>query len=264
MSTKIAIKASAPLFVGDNKMPLAELLPLETKPLADAVAMFEGRYKARPRAIMSPADLDTVGVLVKDGRVIRDSIEAAREEMKRPFLDGGRLVDTHYGALKTQIERMARDLQLIADEHAREVAERQRAVAAATAARLREEEEAQRTIAEAAAEAGKTDFAEVMESSADIAAFEARGQERIATAAPAELVRSTTESGVLTSAKAPWTFEIEDLASVDLNVLRPYLSPDAIEKAIRAAIRAGIKPGRDGKQPVAGVRMFQEIKAVIR
>lgn len=264
MSTKIAIKASAPLFVGDNKMPLAELLPLETKLLADAVAVFESRYKVAPKAIGGPADLDTVGALVKDSRVLHASIEAARKEMKRPFWDGGLLVDAHYGALTTQIERMGSALQRIANAHAEAETARKRAEAEAEAHRLREEEEAQRAIAEAAAEAGKTDFAEVMESSADIAAFEARAQERIAAATPAELVRSTTESGVLTSAKAPWTFEIEDLASVDLNILRPYLSPDAIEKAIRAAIRAGIKPGRDGKQPVAGVRMFQEIKAVIR
>ena len=50
----------------------------------------------------------------------------------------------------------------------------------------------------------------------------------------------------------------EQAASVLATVKR-----DAIEAAIRMAIRQGVRP-IDGRQPIRGVQIFQDVKAVIR
>jgi hypothetical protein len=251
------------LYVGHNKMPLAELLPIATAVFQPDVDALAKRADTAPRIVTGRADMDVASALVKDAKALFKKIETARKEMKQPFLDGGKLVDGHYGDLTERLDRIATTFQKAADAFTAQQVEQERQRRLAEAERIRQEEAAARELAEAANEAGKAPMAETMGAMADAAAYEARQIEREATGSAADLVRSVTSDGVLTSAKTQWDYAILDFAAVDLDVLRPYLKRDAIEAAIRMAIRQGVRP-IDGRQPIRGVQIFQDVKAVIR
>lgn len=245
------------LYVGHNKMPLSELLPIATAVFAPDVEAIAARANTAPRAITGPADMDMAASLIKDGKTLFKKIETARKEMKQPFLDGGKLVDGHYGALTERLDRIATTFQKAADAYTAQQLELERQRRFAEAERIRKEEEAARAISEAAEDAGKTPMAEAMGAMADAAGYEARQLEKEAAGSAADLVRTVTSSGVLTSAKTPWVHEITDIGEVDLNALRPYIKQEAIDAAIRLAIRQGVRS-------IRGVRIFQDVKAVIR
>lgn len=245
------------LYVGHNKMPLSELLPIATAVFQPDVDGIAARANAAPRVITGPADMDAAASLVKDSKALFKKVETARKEMKQPFLDGGKLVDGHYGALTERLDRIATTFQKAADAYTAQQLELERQRRLAEAERIRQEEAAAREMAEAAEEAGKVPMAETMAHMADAAGYEARQLEQEATGSAADLVRTVTSSGVLTSAKTPWVHEITDIGEVDLNALRPYLKQDAIDAAIRLAIRQGVRS-------IRGVRIFQDVKAVIR
>ena len=68
--------------------------------------------------------------------------------------------------------------------------------------------------------------------------------------------RIDTGQGGTATLQRPWVHEVTG-ATVDLETLRPHLEPTAVRKAIRSYIRAG---GRE----LAGVRIYQQRKALIR
>lgn len=65
------------------------------------------------------------------------------------------------------------------------------------------------------------------------------------------------EYGSVTSSSRRWTFRDLDPAAIDLEVLRPFLSVEALEKALRAFIRGG---GRT----IKGAVIFESKAAVVR
>ena len=73
----------------------------------------------------------------------------------------------------------------------------------------------------------------------------------------ADLSRQRTASGALATAKTEWVFEITDYDAIPLDKLRSYIKRDAIEAAIRMAIKMG-------NRELPGVRIFEDVKALIR
>lgn len=87
--------------IGDNNPPLTELLADETAELkkrSDELVAGAGRCVVTDADTAKRAVL-LAGMMTDHGK----KIEAAREERKRPFLEGGRTVDAHYAALKAPL-----------------------------------------------------------------------------------------------------------------------------------------------------------------
>lgn len=159
------------------------------------------------------------------------SIEAAKKSIL------GR--QTTYLVAKEARERAVREEQERVAREAAAEAERQ---AQAAAASVTTEEDLQAAIAaeEAAAKA-----------QADADAAEAAAKVK-----PAELTRITGHLGTTTSLVKPWVFlpESINMQIIDLESLRPYLSPEDLHKALRAAIKAG-------RHEIKGVTIKQQAKA---
>ena len=221
------------------------------------VETIASRANAAPREIKAPADLDAIGSLVKDTNALARKADAARKSAKEPFLSAGRDVDTFFKTLTDRLERISSIFQGIANEHARKVADEARRAAQEEARRAREEEARQREIAARAEEANRAKTADKHEAKAEAAADRAQEAEATAQASAADLTRMRTSSGILSTARTEWTFEIEDFDKVALDKLRPYIKRDAIDAAIRAAIKMGVRE-------LGGVRIFEEIKASFR
>lgn len=244
----------------DNSPPsLKTILAENYAELALDVETIAARATAAPRAIKSADDLNSIAALVTDARALNKTVDAKRKAEKDPHLQAGREVDQFFAIFGERLERIQTFYQRIADDHARAKAAEERRRAEEEARKLREEAVRQAEIARRAEEAGRAKTAETHGARAEVAQERAELADAIAAAPAADLVRERTESGVLSTAKTEWTFEIVDLAKVPLEALRPYLKRDAIEAAIRALVKL-----QKDQVPLEGVRIFQDVKAVLR
>lgn len=176
---------------------------------------------------------------------------------KQPYLDGGRAVDGFFKGLadKLKVAKGNVEKRQTVFANAKAAEERKRRDEEARIARERAEKEAQAALDRAAALPADAadaalDDAIALEDQANVAAEATQ-------ASNAELSRTRTDLGVVSSLNTFWDFEIENKDALDLDKLRPYLPMDAIEKATRAYVKAG---GRD----LNGARIFQNTKVVNR
>jgi hypothetical protein len=256
--------------MGHNAPPLAERLKDDHAPLVDEVEGLAIVANALPKAIETDEDLSKLGKVVISARATAAKLESARKAEKEPFLVAGRAVDGFFGDMCERVNRIAKALQSRADAYqaekaakARAEADRLRRIAEEEARVARAEAERQRRIAEEAEAKNRATMAAKHEEKSQIADLKATVAETAALAAAAtadakaaDLTRVRSE-GVLVSSKAPWTFQIEKLGEIDLEVLRPYFAVGDIEKAIRGAIRGG-------QREIKGLRIYQETKASFR
>ena len=173
--------------------------------------------------------------------------KAERKKEKQPHLDAGRAVDGFFATITAPLERAAAPIQKALDRYQN---------AKAAAERQRREEEAARARAEAERLAAAAENDQQLEQ-AVVADEHAAKAEKLADAPAADLGRVRGEYGAVSSLKARWTHEVEDLAKVDLEALRPYFAATEIDKAIRAYQRAHKDQIEGGDQPLRGVRFFQ-------
>ena len=183
----------------------------------------------------------TLGAFIK----AVDDDHAAR---KAVWLAGGQLIDNRWHELRDTIAGIRvtinRRCKIYADAKAER--ERQERIAAqraaeAEAARKRAEAEAaeQAMMAKAEPDALDLDEAIAAHDAASRAANAATAAARAAEAKPAELARTRTPLGALGTLQRVWVFRDLNRDTIDLDVLRPHLSTDCIEKALRAFIKAG-------------------------
>jgi len=182
----------------------------------------------------------------KQVKTARKTGESRRKDDKEPHLEAGRTVDGFYKAEITDpLDKAVKTLESRLTVYQRTKME---------AERRRREEEARKAAEEAKAREEALQTEEDLDSA--IAAEEqAKEAERATQAKPAELGQVRGDYGV-SSMRANWTFEIT--GPVDLEVLRPYFTQDAIDKAIRAAIKDGVRD-----PAIRGVRIFKDFKAVV-
>jgi hypothetical protein len=174
--------------------------------------------------------------------------KADHDARKAPWLMAGQLIDNRWHELadepakaKSAIEARMKsyaDKKAAAERRAREELARQQA----------EEAERKRLAAEAAEQAmmAKTepthddlDRAILAEEDARDAQADAAAAQRLAQAKPAELARTRSDHGAVATLARTWEFHDLNRATIDLEVLRPHLSTDCIEKALRSFINAG-------------------------
>ena len=243
-----------------NNPPISERLALENEDLTPLVEAIAARANAAPKVIGSPDDAAVVSQLIVDARKLARDVDARRVNAKAPYLQAGRDVDGFFSPHSDRVGRVATVFQKIADDHARRVADEARRRAAEEARKFRDEQERQAEIARRAAEANRAAVASKAEARIDYLEDRAAIEEAAAAGAAKDLVGTTTfDSGVKSTARDEWTFEIVDYDSIPFDKLRPYLKRDAVDAALRAFVKF-----HKNANPLAGVRIFAGVKARIR
>lgn len=197
------------------------------------------------------------GDLIKLITACHKSFEGMRVAEKEPFLTLERAVDgffkqytetllaekkrinvplDKYLAKKEDDERLAREEQARIDREAVEAKARE----AAALAQANMPQQAEKSLQEA--------------SRLDEQAFKS---EKAAAAKPAELSRTRGSYGSVSSLRTKWVGEIVDKSTIDLEALRAYLTPDAIQKALNLAVNAGIRE-------IKGAKIYETRSAQVR
>lgn len=183
--------------------------------------------------------------------------EGRRVSAKEPFLQSGRAIDGWFkqitDALAGAKTEASRPLTRYLTE--KEAVRRREAEEQARLAR----EESERKAREAAIleQQGAKVAAAAALDTAVASADEAAKLSQAAAAKPAEFARTRGDYGSVATLRQRWVGEITDRAALDLEALRPYIAPEALEKAINLAIKAGVRELR-------GARIFQQADAAIR
>lgn len=247
--------------IGDNRLPLIsddQLNRDHAKLLADLEAL-AAKYADAPKEIADDKAHGLVGDLVVALRGIERRAKDSHKVEKDPFLAAGRAVDGFFNRvieraaqLKNTLELRGRDYLKKKEDAARRERERIEREAREAADRARME-------AEAAAAFGADEHIEQARDDAFDAEQAARAASEAASAKPADLTRTRSDSGRVSSLAENWQFEITEFAKIDLEALRPYLPRADLEKSIRAFVRTN-----KGGRPLAGVRIFDAGKANFR
>lgn len=189
----------------------------------------------------------------KKVKSLLDTIEARREETKKPFLDGGRVVDAYYKTtLADQLASINKALRAAVQAYADERVEQER-LAALEAARI--EQEAAERMAQAAQRASSP---EAMDAAIDL---ESRAHARAADASGARggftAAKTTTQLGSAVHMRGVWKHRIIDPNAIK----RAYCSPDPVK--INAAIRAATT--KDGcALKITGVEIYFDRSISVR
>lgn len=244
---------------GNNPPPLREILAEKHAEIAVSIDGLADRANSAPKEIATDADLGRVGDIVKDARALNKRIDKVRDDEGRPHLEAKREIDAFFKGHMERLDRVAATLQKRADQYQAAKAAEARRVAEDKARREREEADRQRRIAEEEAARNRPTAALKHADKAEVAEERAAEAEAAAAASNADLTRVRSETGTVASARTGWDFEITDYAAVPLEALRPYLARAEVEKAIRQHVRIN-----KNAVPLAGVRVFESVKAAFR
>lgn len=191
---------------------------------------------------------------IKQIKAVAKDAEEARKASKKPFDEAGKAVQSFFKTelidpLTSGAGNVQRKLNVFLAEQDRirrenEEKEHQRREEAQRAA----EAEAKRLE-----EAGQAFAAEEAAKKVEQFKEEAEKAERQA----AKNTGVKTGAGTSASLRKVWSFDIEDLAEMDLNQLKGHFNMADIEKAIRSYIR------EDGRE-LKGVRIFQTTSTTVR
>lgn len=253
--------SDAPAGLGHNQPPEVTLADRLKEAHAATFAKLEALAElanGAPKEVATDQQAADIAQIAADAGDLRRDLDEIRKAEKEPFLTGGREVD---GLFREPIERaeridkalMGRVTNYNKAKAARELAAQQE--------RERSEREAADTARKAAEEAAAAGRTEDAMAELETAVHHEDKADDIAQAAPsvADTTRIHTEGGVTVSTKKEWTFEITDTTKIDLNALRDFIKPDAIEAALRAFVKIN-----KGTRQIAGVRIFEDMKATRR
>jgi hypothetical protein len=243
----------------NNPPPLREILTENYAHLAQEVEGLAERANAAPKVVKNEADLDAVGVVVKDAKNLLKQVDTARKAEKEPHLQAGREIDGFFKTFSERLERIASALESRATEYQRQKAAEERRRREEEARKLREQEEEARRKAEEAAAAGRAAAAGKAEERAELLAEKAAEAQRLAEANAADLARVRGASGTLATAKTTMKVRIADYDKLDLNALKPYLDREAVQKAANTWLRV-----TKGASELPGLEVYEDIKATFR
>lgn len=207
-----------------------------------------------PQDISTDEQAGQITDYIKAVKQLNSRFGEIHKKEKQPFWDAGKAADAWKNEYETKLAVLAQKAEapLKAWNRKKEDAERQRQLEIARQAR----EQAERLAAEAAAHEAeniKDTATELMDAAvqSEIKADMIEGN------AATVHVKTRSLSGATSSVTKSWTGEIESLAALDLEILRPYFAADAIDRAIKAAVR-------DGKREIRGAKIYQTEKLNIR
>lgn len=271
MSLTDAAPENPRAIAGDNLPPpptTAEILAEKHADLIKRFVAIRARFADTPLVIETQSEDGKAAELGLDATELFNDIDEVRKTTSEPFRVKVAEINAFFATYQEPLKQTKKAAGVepgIADTLAKRVgdykdrvatAERRRQNEIATQSRLA----AQRHLDEAAAKekAGREVAATI---GMDIAeSHERRAEEAEARAAApiAELTRTRTASGVLSTAGDKWTGELESRDKLDLNKLRPLLSLAELTRAIKEWAKKN--PGGT----LAGARIFRETKAQFR
>lgn len=180
-----------------------------------------------------------------EARAAAAKAEAARLETERKAREVREAAEKAERDAKDEAERKARaeaDAKRLAELKAAREAEEQKAREAREAAAKAREEQA---AAETAARAAKAEQREAAKTETEALGQAVRAERRAdrlddaANATDADLSRTRGELGTVGSLARRWVFRVDDYDAIPLNVLRPFVSRDAIDAAIHKLMMTG-------------------------
>lgn len=213
----------------------------------------EGKNKLAdkiPAIFTAQNEADFVSDYIAEIGQIQKSLETARKEEKEPFLRHGQTVDDFFKEYKDKLEDSAVKAKIPLTVWLKKCAAEEQARRDAEAAKLREA---------AVAAVQQMGMAAVQNiATPDDIAKAAQAQDAAIMAdkvASAPVVSMAVATGKYSSArlKEEWVGTIADISQIDLEKLRAYIKPEAIQVALNAYVKMG---GRD----VKGCVIQKEVK----
>lgn len=243
---------------GDNRPALitTDQLAKDFPQVEAFIADLEKSAAESPLVLEDDSDMEIVNALAVRLGSASKRCDTLRDETGRPHLEAKRVIDGFFKGFMARADKAQATLGARATAYLRKKAAAERAKREAEEAVAREAAaKAQREAAEAA-KAGNVEQAALAQAKADEHETRADQAADAASAKPSELARTQTAAGSSTL-EEKWTFEIEDLNTIDLNALRPFLPQTAIEQALRAFVKSG-------RRQITGARIFPDTRARFR
>ncbi|WP_244396161.1 hypothetical protein [Afipia carboxidovorans] len=236
----------------------ATLAEAFAKRIADEVEPIANRANEAPERFASDEDLAAATEIVNDAQAAWNEFEKLRKNQKDPFKRGGEEVDDFFRPPLQRLTRIKDAFAKRATDYNRE--KRRKAEEAARVERERLEREAEEARKKAAEAAEFGDQDEAIEHLQTAATVETKIEEvASAPAIPAEDMTVRGASGGTARSRTEWAFEIEDFSKIDLNALRDFIAPEAVDKALKAYVKL-----RKNTAKIEGVRFFEDEKATFR
>lgn len=208
------------------------------RPIRESIAHIN--QEPLPATIEDERTAGHVTERIKSLRNIKNGVDTAHKEIKAPYLECGRAVDAWKNGIETELEGMRKAAEIPLNGFLTRKAEEERQRQAEVARQQREE--ADRLAAEAAAHqaANINDVAEeLLDAAVKSEATANRIEQNITNARPSDLAKSRSAYGSTSSQKMAWVGRIVSLRGIDLEVLRPYLNEEAVQKALNAFVKNG-------------------------
>lgn len=216
------------------------------------------KSKPLPEVIEDELAAGEVTERIKNLGHVKRGVADAHKEVKAPYLECGRAVDAWKNRIESLIdaERKLAEKPLNAYLSRKAEEERQRQLEIARQQR----EQAERLAAEAAAhqQAQINDVAsELLDAAVKSESTAERIEQNVIHARPADLVKARSTTGAISSQKVAWVGRIISLRGIDLEVLRPYFTEEAVQKALNAFIKAGGREcgGAEIKEEIVGLNI---------
>ena len=240
---------------GDNKPPLSELIPAEyreelLRERPDFLTKLDALIDAAERAkAVDDETLGKCGDLVNAYRKAFNHAKAAHTTVKAPYLEGSRLVDAEFNAIKSRLDDAKAKVEAIGNAFVAKREAEARAERARIDAERREAERKEAEARQAMVDAAQDAFGEI---DAD---FPIAPEPGPMIAPKAEPIRS--DAGAVVSGKKEWRSEVTDFALAFSAVSSDEKVRGEISKAVQRLVKAGMKD-------IPGVRIWAEAKASFR
>ncbi len=241
--------------LGHNLPSVTDLLRDRYGAKITAVEEIAARASAMKRTVDSDDDLPAVAEIVKAARELRHDVDGLRSTENKPHLAAQRDTNAFFNVMIERLQKIQQFFEGETNAYQNRKAQEERARQAEIA--RREREEAERKLAVAAASRSQVE-GEVILNEALRADARAEEAEQRQSASVAELTRTRTEHGTVSSS-AVWSHNVDDWSLLDLNELRDQFTVPEIEKAIRSHVRRF-----RNTRPLKGVRIFETAKSTFR
>lgn len=234
---------SNPATIGDNNPPdETEIQRLaiagrQAITLANTSKLLESATRA-PAAITTEEEAEQVTALIKLLTTNAKALENAFDVEKAPYLNGGRVVDNFFKFHRDKVATTKKTMSEIMTAWLTKKAKEEQARLAEAARVQREQAERELQAAVTLEQQGMAQFSESALAQSVITQDNANKLEASAAAKPAHLA-STRSVGATASLRTVWKGTVTDVAALNLEALRPYIAPAALQAAVDAFVRAG-------------------------
>lgn len=187
----------------------------------------------------------------------RKNLESQRIGEKEPYLNLGRAVDGFFKRPIDALDGVKNKVQKRLDTWLKHKAEEERRRRMAEAAELTRKAEEEAQAAAMLERNNLRPMADKMIEQATVTEQAATVVAESAKARPAEMAQSRGSSGAMASLRTRWVGEVVSMTELDLVTLKPFLNPEAIQKALNLFVQAG---GRE----LRGAKIYEKSEAVVR